>query len=215
MAEPRQDGRTPYTGLRFDGTNFDSWQFGVKLVIQSEELWATSTICIIMYYYTLLCEFSNICLIFWNSTYIDTHTTGVVCVKRGLPHSQCENKGWISLGGRYEDNDIPHWKCADDTHTQECLCSSTGIPWPWKSSNPNQGGKIKIADVLYLRSRNVDENGDTYSKSATDSASLLWSQFLGCKSLPGQTVVELITEIEHVVSRLRENNMIVLLPTIW
>ncbi|EFX63416.1 hypothetical protein DAPPUDRAFT_320841 [Daphnia pulex] len=39
MAETRQDGRPSYTGVRFDGTNFDSWQFGVKLAIQSEELW--------------------------------------------------------------------------------------------------------------------------------------------------------------------------------
>ena len=39
MAEPRQYGKPPFTGLRFDGTNFDSWQFGVKLAIQSEELW--------------------------------------------------------------------------------------------------------------------------------------------------------------------------------
>jgi hypothetical protein len=50
-----------------------------------------------------------------------------------------------------------------------------------------------------------------YSESATDSAPLLWSQFFGCKSLPGQTVFELITEIEHVISRLRANNRIVLL----
>ncbi|KAK4004199.1 hypothetical protein OUZ56_005941 [Daphnia magna] len=34
-----QDGRPHYTGIRFDGTNFDSWQFGVRLVLQSEELW--------------------------------------------------------------------------------------------------------------------------------------------------------------------------------
>lgn len=39
MAETRQDGRPSYTGVWFDGTNFDSWQFGVKLAIQSEELW--------------------------------------------------------------------------------------------------------------------------------------------------------------------------------
>ncbi len=34
-----QDGRPHYTGIRFDGTNFDSWHFGVRLVLQSEELW--------------------------------------------------------------------------------------------------------------------------------------------------------------------------------
>ena len=39
MGEPRQDGRPPYSGVRFDGTNFDSWQFGVKLAVQSEESW--------------------------------------------------------------------------------------------------------------------------------------------------------------------------------
>lgn len=50
-----------------------------------------------------------------------------------------------------------------------------------------------------------------YSESAADSAPLLWSQFYGCKFLPGQTVVEFITEIEHVVSRLRTINGIVLL----
>ncbi len=40
MADQRQDGRPPYTGVRFDGDNFDSWQFGVKLAIQSEDLWS-------------------------------------------------------------------------------------------------------------------------------------------------------------------------------
>ena len=34
-----QDCRPHYTGIRFDGTNFDSWQFGVRLVLESEELW--------------------------------------------------------------------------------------------------------------------------------------------------------------------------------
>ncbi|EFX71797.1 hypothetical protein DAPPUDRAFT_326832 [Daphnia pulex] len=53
----------------------------------------------------------------------------------------------------------------------------------------------------------------TYSESAADSAPLwiLWSQFYGCNFLPGQTAVEFITEIEHVVSRLRAINGIVLL----
>jgi hypothetical protein len=34
-----QDNRPHYTGIKFDGTNFESWQFGVRLVLQSEELW--------------------------------------------------------------------------------------------------------------------------------------------------------------------------------
>jgi hypothetical protein len=34
-----QDSRPHYTGIRFDGTNFESWRFGVRLVLQSEELW--------------------------------------------------------------------------------------------------------------------------------------------------------------------------------
>jgi hypothetical protein len=39
FSELRQDGRPPYTWLHFYGTNFDSWQFDIKLAIQSEELW--------------------------------------------------------------------------------------------------------------------------------------------------------------------------------
>jgi hypothetical protein len=50
-----------------------------------------------------------------------------------------------------------------------------------------------------------------YSESAADSSLLLWSQFYGCKFLPGQTVVEFIPEIEQVISRLRAINRIVLL----
>jgi hypothetical protein len=34
-----QDNRPHYTGVRFDGTNFGSWEFGVRLILQSEELW--------------------------------------------------------------------------------------------------------------------------------------------------------------------------------
>ena len=36
-----KDGRR-YTGLYFDGTNFDSWQFGMRLALQSDELWLTT-----------------------------------------------------------------------------------------------------------------------------------------------------------------------------
>jgi hypothetical protein len=36
-----KDGRR-YTGLYFDGTNFDSWQFGMRLTLQSDELWLTT-----------------------------------------------------------------------------------------------------------------------------------------------------------------------------
>ncbi|EFX70925.1 hypothetical protein DAPPUDRAFT_256468 [Daphnia pulex] len=50
-----------------------------------------------------------------------------------------------------------------------------------------------------------------YSESAADSSLLLRSRFYGCKFLPGQTVLEFITEIEQVVSRLRAIIRIVLL----
>lgn len=50
-----------------------------------------------------------------------------------------------------------------------------------------------------------------YLESADDIASLLWSQFYGCKCLPGQTIMEFISEIEHIVSRLRAIDGIVLL----
>jgi hypothetical protein len=37
----RQDSRAQNTGIRFDGKNFESWHFGVRLVLQSE-LWHTT-----------------------------------------------------------------------------------------------------------------------------------------------------------------------------
>lgn len=50
-----------------------------------------------------------------------------------------------------------------------------------------------------------------YSEAATDSAPQLWSRFYGCKFQSGQTVMEFMSEVEHIVSRLRAIDGIVLL----
>ncbi|EFX64416.1 hypothetical protein DAPPUDRAFT_334221 [Daphnia pulex] len=50
-----------------------------------------------------------------------------------------------------------------------------------------------------------------WTEFAADLAPLLWSQFYGVKFLPGQTVMEFMSEVEHIVSRLRAIDGIVLL----
>ena len=50
-----------------------------------------------------------------------------------------------------------------------------------------------------------------YSESAADSVPLLWSRFYGCKFLPGQTVLEFMSEVEHIVSLLKAIDGIVIL----
>ncbi|XP_046443855.1 U1 small nuclear ribonucleoprotein 70 kDa-like [Daphnia pulex] len=50
-----------------------------------------------------------------------------------------------------------------------------------------------------------------WTESAADLVPLLGSQFYGVKFLPGQTVMEIMSEIKHIVSRLRAIYGIVLL----
>jgi hypothetical protein len=102
MAEPRQVGRTPYTGLRFDGSSFDSWQFGVKLAVQSEELWGIVKGTELMPEPVRVSVLINSLYSFKTpAPYSDTHTcyvrretyhTGSVRAEDGLPHWECEMK---------------------------------------------------------------------------------------------------------------------------
>jgi len=49
-----------------------------------------------------------------------------------------------------------------------------------------------------------------YSDTIADSTTLLWSRFYGCTFQPEQSVMEFMSEIEHIVSRLRATDAIVL-----
>jgi hypothetical protein len=80
-----------YTGLHFDGTNFNSWQFGIKLAIQSEELWGIVSptepqpkllaVGLINLVNLVICFYLLNASVYWN-----THSPVVLCVNRGLPH---------------------------------------------------------------------------------------------------------------------------------
>ncbi|KZR99918.1 Uncharacterized protein APZ42_004024, partial [Daphnia magna] len=126
MAETRQDGRPSYTGVWFDGTNFDSWQFGVKLAIQSEEL----------------------------------------------------------------------WRIVNGTELR---------PEPIREEKSRPLMSCTLAQEMWTKMETM------WTDSAADLAPLLWNQFYGCKFLPGQTVMEFMSEVEHIVSRLRAIDGIVLL----